>query len=320
MSSLDPSNIERSDPATANEAFKLLSDETRLEVLCTLWEVHDPAEEVPVRFAELRERVNVDDPGRLNYHLNKLGDTFVRRTEDGYVLMDAGKRIVRMVLSGTAIDDPEIEPVAVDISCWYCGGQPEWSYREGWRYLECTNCDARCVESFPPGVISKTEFPPSGLRGRTPIEINEADRIWGAHRRASVMDSVCPECAGEMPITSVDTCADHQPDWDEYQYCENCGSIFWMLVTHVCERCKYRWRMPTLFYPSRHPAVVAFFYDHGIEFDLATYEQRMHLLGFEEELLSEDPLRIRISIRLEDEMLGLTFDERMEVVDMNRGG
>lgn len=309
---------ERSARSTGNEAFQLLSDETRLAVLQTLWEAHDPAGETPMRFAELRERVGVDDPGRLNYHLNKLTGHFVRRNKDGYELRDSGKRIVRMLLSGTAIDDPEIEPVAVDIACWYCGGQPELSYRDGWRYLECTRCDARCVDTFPPGVISKNEFPPSGLRARTPNEINEADRIWSAHRRASVMDGVCPECAGDMPITSVEICDDHRPNWDEYQFCEGCGSIFWMLVSHVCDGCKYRWRMPTLFYPTRQPAVIAFYYEHGIEFDLATYEQRTLLVDFEEELLSEDPLRIRISISLDDEALRLTYDERMEVVDINR--
>ena len=313
---------ETAQPASSNgnAAFHLLSDETRLAILQVLWEAHDPANVTPMRFAELRERIGVEDPGRLNYHLNKLTEHLVRRTEAGYELMDSGKRVVRMLLSGTAVDDPEIEPVAVDISCWYCGGQPEWSYRNGWRYLECTNCDARCVESFPPGVISKTEFPPSGLWGRTPNEINEVDRIWGAHRRAFVMDGVCPECAGDMPVTSVEICDDHHPDWDEYQFCEGCGSIFWMLVSHICERCKYRWRMPTLFYPSRQPAVIAFYYEHGISFDLAKYEQRAYLLGFDEDLLSEDPLRIRISIPLEDEALRLTYDERMEVVDVNRQG
>jgi DNA-binding transcriptional ArsR family regulator len=313
-----PSETERSGPAAGNEVFQLLSDETRLKTLQALWEAHDPVDATPMRFAEVRERVGVDDPGRLNYHLNRLTDHFVRRTDDGYELRDSGKRIVRMLLAGTAIDDPEVEPVEVDSSCWYCGGRPEWSYRGGWRYLECTNCDARCIESFPPGVISKTEFPPSGLRGRTPNEINEADRIWGAHRRASVMDGVCPECAGDMPVTSVDLCEDHRPDWEEYQFCENCGSIFWGRVSHVCKGCKYWWRMPTLFYPSRRPAVVAFFFDHGIEFDLATYEQRARLLVFEEERLSEDPLRIRISIPVGEESLRLTYDERMEVVDTDR--
>jgi hypothetical protein len=91
-----------------------------------------------------------------------------------------------------------------------------------------------------------------------------------------------------------------------------------MLVSHVCEGCKYRWRMPTLFYPSREPAVIAFFYDHGLEFDLATYEQRTLLLDFEEELVSTDPLRIQLSNQLDDETLQLTYDEGMDVVDENR--
>ena len=39
---------------------------------------------------------------------------------------------------------------------------------------------------------------------------------------------------------------------------------------------------------------------------------------FEEELLSVNPLRIRISITLDDEQLRLTFDGRMDMVDMNR--
>ena len=304
--------------ARRRQAFQLLSDETRLELLQALWELTDPMDASPVRFAELRERISADDPGGIFYHLDKLTTHFVRRTDEGYELREAGKRIVRMLLSGTAIDDPVIDPVPVDITCWYCGGQPEWSYREGWRALECTSCDARCVETFPPGVISKNEFPPSGLRGRTPNEINEADRIWGAHRRSSVMDGVCPDCAGDMPVRSVEVCPDHDPDWDEYQFCGECGSIFWILVSHVCERCKYRWRMPALFYPTRHPAVVAFYYDHGIELDLARNEQRALLLDFEQSVLSEEPLRIGISIPLDDESLDLTFDDRMAVVDVNR--
>jgi hypothetical protein len=91
-----------------------------------------------------------------------------------------------------------------------------------------------------------------------------------------------------------------------------------MLVSHVCEVCKYNWRMPTLFYPTKHPAVIAFYYEHGIEFDLARYEQRAHLLTYRQELLADDPVRIRITIPLEDEELRLTYDEQMTVVDVSR--
>lgn len=313
-----PEDEIQSDTTAKNKAFSLLSDETRLEILQALWMEHEPSDSSPMRFADLRDRISADDPGGIYYHLDKLTTHFVRHTEEGYELREAGKRIVRILLSGTAIDDPEIKPVEVDVSCWYCDGQPEYSYRNGWRYLECTNCDARCVDTFPPGVISKSEFPPSGLRDRTPNEINEADRVWGAHRRASVMDGVCPECAGDMAITSIDICEDHQPDWDAYQFCEGCDSIFRMHVSHVCEVCKYRWRLPTFFYPTRHPAVTSFYYEHGIEFDLATHEQRTLLLDYEQEVLSEDPLRIRITIPLEDDELSLTYDDQMDLVELSR--
>jgi DNA-binding transcriptional ArsR family regulator len=308
----------RSDAARREQAFQLLSDETRLEILRTLWEAQDSTDPSPMRFAELRDRLGTEDPGRLNYHLNRLTKHFVHRTDEGYELREAGTRIVRVLLSGTAIDDPEIEPVDVNVSCWYCGGQPQLHYRDGWRSLECTSCDARCVDTFPPGVISRNEFPPSGLLDRTPDEVNEADRIWGAHRRASVMDEVCPECAGNMPVESIHICEDHDPDWENYQFCEHCGSIFWMLVSHVCEICRYHWRLPTLFYPTRQPAVVAFYYEHGIEFDLATYEQRTHLLDYREELLEDDPIRIRITVPVDGDELSVTYDERMSVVEVSR--
>lgn len=132
------------------------------------------------------------------------------------------------------------------------------------------------------------------------------------------MDGVCPECAGNMPISSINICDDHQPDWEEYQYCEHCGSIFRMGVSHICEQCKYRWWMPLSHYLTREPAVTAFYHEHGIEFDLAMYNQFYLLLDVEKELLSEDPLRIRTTIELDGEELHVTFDDQLEVVGMDR--
>lgn len=63
-----------------------------------------------------------------------------------------------------------------------------------------------------------------------------------------------------------------------------------MLVSHICHVCKYHWRLPPLFYPTRLPEVIAFFDDHGVPFDLAPYEQRTRLIEFEEELLTRPPL------------------------------
>ena len=66
--------------------------------------------------------------------------------------------------------------------------------------------------------------------------------------------------------------------------------------------------------------MAAFYYEHGIEFDFTTYDQFSLLLDVENERLSEDPLRIRLTIPLEGDELSLTFDDQMDVVSIERTG
>lgn len=80
------------------EAFGLVDDETRLEILWGLWEERidtDHRETEPVSFSELRGRVGVEDSGRFNYHLDQLVPRFVEQGEDGYTLTYAGTKCDR---------------------------------------------------------------------------------------------------------------------------------------------------------------------------------------------------------------------------------
>ena len=312
-----PTEMRRDGSPSKNEAFQLLSDGTRLAILQTLWEAHDPTDPSPVSFSELRERIGVKDPGQFNYHLNKLTTHFIRRTESGYELREAGKRIVRVVLAGTVSDDVTIEPVEIDVSCIFCGGPTEIEYRDGLLSHWCIRCTARCVVNYPAGLLSKEELPTAGSLNRNPDEIYRSSRVWIKHREASVMDRVCPECSGSMPVESIRICDDHAPDPDDEVVCEGCGSIFWGMVYHACDVCRLHWQMPTLLYPPMHPAVVAFYYDHGIEFDRASHEQRAYLLHYHEEVVSRDPLRIRTTIPLDGDQLRVTFDEQMRVIEVS---
>jgi len=63
------------------DAFSLVANETRMDVLKALWEADGPRS-----FSALRERVGVRDSGQFNYHLGKLVGHFVRKTADGYRL------------------------------------------------------------------------------------------------------------------------------------------------------------------------------------------------------------------------------------------
>lgn len=302
---------------SADEAFALLSNDTRIAILRALWEATDPTDPRPVSFSDVRERVAVRDPGRLNYHLNKLTAHFIRRVEDGYELRETGRRIVRLLISGASIVESSIDPVEINAPCVFCGAQIELSYEAGWRYLTCTECNAQCVDSYPDGVLSMHEFPPSGVLHRTPEEIHEADMIWSNHRRASVVDGICPDCAGPMPVASLRTCENHSPNPHPDEVCERCGSIFQTEVINRCGVCNSVWKMPMQFHLATHPAVVAFYYDHGVEFDLAMYEHRAYFLTYREEAVSEEPVRIRTTIPLDGDELRVTVDGELNVVDVS---
>ncbi|MDX1746058.1 MAG: helix-turn-helix domain-containing protein, partial [Halobacteriales archaeon] len=250
----------------ADDAFRLLADGTRLSILKALWDGHDPMDPSPMTFSELRERLGVDDPGRLNYHLGKLTTHFIRRTDDGYELREVGKRIMRVVVSGMAVDDIMIDPVQIDVSCIFCDGPTEIFYEDGFLAHRCTGCTSRCVVDYPPSVLSREELPPAVLLDRTNDEIYYLNRVWMANREESAKNGVCPECAGSMPVASIRICEDHDPDPTHDEVCETCGSIFWGMVYLVCDVCKFFLKLPTLMYPPSHPAVIAFYYDHGIEF------------------------------------------------------
>lgn len=318
MSDSESVTATAADQQPMDEAFQLLADETRLAILKSIWDAYDPMDSGPVAFSDIRELVDVDDPGRLNYHLGKLTDHFLRRTDDGYEFREAGKRIMRVIISGTAVGGVTIEPTAINVDCIYCGGQTEIDYEDGLLSHRCRDCSSRCVIDYPPSLLSQAELPAAGLLDRTPDEVYSSNQTWLKHREASVMDCVCPECSGPMPVDSIRICEDHRPDPTDVDVCDGCGSIFWGLAHHVCEVCKFHMQLPTTYYPHAHPAVLAFYHQHGIEFDLASHEHRGYLLDYEEEVVSTDPLRIRTTIPLDGDSLAVEFDNQMQVIEVAR--
>lgn len=304
--------------SSLDQAFQLLGDETRLAILRVLWESYDPLDPAPVSFSQLREGVGDVDPGRFNYHLGKLATQFITRVPDGYALSEAGKRIMRVVISGTAVDGVTIEPTEIDVSCIFCGGSTEIEYADGLLSHRCLGCTSRCVADYPPSLLSQEELPSAALIDRTPDDIYYLNRVWMNHREGSAKDGVCPECSGPMPVHTIRICEDHDPDPTHDEVCASCGSIFWAMVYHVCTVCKFALQIPTLFYPPTHPAVLAFYDEHGVTFDLASHEDHAYMLDYREEVVSEEPLRLRTTIPLDGDELQVEFDDQMQVVTVSR--
>lgn len=306
----------------ATEAFSILGNETRLSILLALWEVFEPfTEKNAVPFSELRERVGMRDSGQFNYHLDKLEGNFVRKTDDGYELRRAGQQLVRTVIAGAGIEAPSLEPTEIDVACSLCGAPTAIIYQDEWLYLVCTECEGIYEQRHdrPRGILSGAVFNPAGFTNRSPEDVWRAAYITAFQDVQSAIEDICDTCSAPMDY-SLDICEDHAADG----MCDSCGRQFAIMARFRCPVCKNHHIGPPRAIVAQHPAVIAFYYERGIPFqykvdDFESVRRRTDLIeNHDQELISEDPIRVRVTIRHEDDELQLTLDEELDVIEVSR--
>lgn len=267
--------------APPERAFWLLSDETRLAILRTLAEADGP-----VAFSDLRARIGNPNSGGFNYHLDALQDHFVATSGAGYTLTGAGREVVRAVHSGAITDRPHLDPEPIGGDCAECGATLLVRY-DGHGVVECPDCEER---------VMWNEFPPAGLANRSAAEFAAAFDTWIRHRFALAIDGVCPNCASPTDADMVDA-ADSG-----------------LATVHGCAHCGYEARVPLLGHAIRHPAVVAFFHERGLDVTETPYWELQSITGGAEmAVLEEDPWRARVTIQYGDATLRLSIDEDLAV-------
>ncbi|MFC6788109.1 hypothetical protein ACFQFD_19670 [Halobaculum halobium] len=159
------------DPA---EAFALLGNETRIDILQSLHEATiERDDDRPVAFSELYDRTGLDDSAHFNYHLKQLLDHFVRKVEcgdpddgqagsddstgsddcvEGYEFRTPGWKVVRSVFAGTFTGRSEVGPFDAPGACYECGGDLVATYANELLTIACSECGRTPVNySFPPG-------------------------------------------------------------------------------------------------------------------------------------------------------------------------
>lgn len=285
MSRVDSSAIQEAvECVSAAEAFSIVGNKTRLAILEALWE----SDVSPVRFSRLRERVGMSDSAQFNYHLDKLTDQFVVRTDEGYELRTAGERIVQAVVAGSFNVHPRIEPFTIDDPCTNCGTELSVHYEDEKLAINCEAC-GRGHGTYP--------FPPGGLQDRTHDEILTAFDQRVRHLHCLAADGVCPACSGRMHTTIT----------DKGDCCLGVG----LRAEHECEQCRHSLCSAVGLSLLDHSDVVAFHANHGIDlngtpywnFDWCVSDHRTTVLSAE-----GDPWRIQVDITLEEETLSVVLD------------
>lgn len=305
----------------ATAALSLLGDETRVQILQALWEAYEPplAQTSPVSFSELFDRVSAHDSGQFNYHLDKLRDHYIRKTNDGYKLRPFGLKLIQTVIGGVG-RDVTLERSEIDVPCPLCDGGTAITYYDGRLYHFCTDCEGGGSgrEGAPDGMLFAEQLQPAGLSNRTPEEVFAAGRFGLNQIQTLLAGGLCPRCSGVVE-TSVNVCDDHTLTDDGG--CSACGNRSKIRVQWICSVCKNDGFSSPKGVVLFHPAVIGFYHDHGIAVggytsnDFETSKQ-FRVFDHEQELVSRDPLRILVTVRYDDDELRLVLDQGLNVVEI----
>ena len=305
-----PPERDRSAALSADEAFALLGNETRVDILRALWDAFESGRGGnAVPFSDLFERVDMGDSGNFSYHLEKLTGPFVRRTASGYELKQTGINVVRAVVVGAVIEDPAFGPTTVDETCPRCEAPVEIVYADEFMDMRCTGCDGRSRWGGEAGHLFGALVPPLGVEQHTAGAAFRAAVAYSLHEMSLMCGGNCPHCLGPVR-TTIDACADHDPGSG---LCPNCDRFNAADAWIVCTTCKRSVPPPVTLVALSQPSVTAFYQDRGIDHRFDDWETVARSFRVEEEVVSTDPLRMRLTVPADDAELTLEVDGDLDV-------
>jgi hypothetical protein len=306
---------------TPEEAFTILGDETRLNILRALWtagalheydDIDDSAS--TLSFSELRRRVGVDDNGRFNYHLSKLVPHFVRKTDDGYRLSGGGKRLARTVVAVAGEHDVGVLG-EVETTCPVCRAPITATYEDQWLRFSCTECDGLFGDAAPRGTLLNAPFPSPGLADRTPDEMLGAELYRCTSDLTDMMQGVCPECASPVRGT-LSVCDEHDATPD--RPCRACGTPFVAWGDLRCGTCRFAKRLPVELCVMALAPVVGFMYANGTNVLAPSLDELFETIQTQvTTTVTENPHGVTVTIDTGDDTLRVSLDEHLTAVDVS---
>lgn len=297
-----------------DEAFSVLGNETRIEILQTLGEA-----EGTLSFTELRDRVGIRQGAQFNYHLDKLVGHFVEKTDAGYMLRQPGRRVVQAILSGAVTADPTLEPTEIEFPCRHCGTSVEVGYRWGKMQLSCTACGGNYEKSAVRELDLDTEYgnlanmplAPAAIQGRSAAGVLRAAATRGHLDALAASSDVCPRCSASVK-SAVNVCENHDAAGG---LCDQCDHRLAVRVRFRCTNCIYEQAFTAVMALLNVPELAAFVGDHGYN---TTSDGIEWGWDYDEEILTTDPFKGRFTFHIDGDSITLTVNDDLEVVEVAR--
>ncbi|WP_254839585.1 DUF7351 domain-containing protein [Natronomonas marina] len=290
-------------PTSLDEAFGLVANDTRFDIIRTLWDADDEA----LSFSTLRDRTGVRDSGQFNYHLDQLVPRFVRNVPDGYELTYAGRQVIGAAVSGsyteaeTTVVDPIPAGTCVDPNC---DGTIAARYENGYMTVECRVCATVITDELAAPPVLAAHHDVEDL----PMVFSRYLLTWVQ----SVSRGFCRVCGGPVE-SSPARYHDDAPPLDEEDSDDE-----YVEVISECSACGWTAQSILAMVLLDHPAVISFL--HGADIDLQ--ETPLWELDWLTEargvITGEDPIRVEVTLAIQDDRLHLVLDGDLTVIDHAR--
>ena len=296
---------------SADEAFSILGDDTRLRILRVLGDA-DGA----MQFSDLQSAVGYEASGNFSYHLEKLTGNFIEKTDEGYALQLPGRRVITAIQSGLIREERVRERAEIEEPCLLCGGTVEVELGPGGVAKYCTACpgvfrDRREGAKADNGYLGTLGLPPAGFHERSPEEAYRAAQLWANLARMARSHGICPKCSAALE-QDIEVCEDHDADQG---VCAACGMTLQVHLHSECTNCIYHIHegIGARFY-GRSP-MLSFLLDAGANPVSSTATERP---PFDHAVDAHDPFRGRFIYYGDDELFEIIFDDSMELVEVTR--
>lgn len=280
--------MSRDTGASSQQAFSALGSELRIEILRILVEAAE-AGESELSFSEIYDRIDIDSTSQLSYHLDTLAGIFIRQSDSGYALTQAGDRIVRVVRSGTYSQEPSFEQTTLEGQCPYCDATVlSAEYQDSVLAVECQSCGGRVV-TF--------DLAPAESEGRTSMETLHSCNRRAHQEYTTALQGTCPTCGGSTTTRIEST--EQPPSY---------------ICVAECGQCGLRLFAPLEVRLLHHPAVISFYWKHGIDAStLPLWDLPSYVRNWDIEALGTDPYEFRITIVHEGDSIQVTLDAALNV-------
>lgn len=291
---------------SATEIFRLLADDTRVDILRAVAVAQYELEQVgsgaaELAFSEIYDHVEVENTSKLSYHIGELAGTYLRKSDDGYSLTHAGERIVRFILSGNYKQSGPFGPESVDGVCVFCGAEAlEASLSHQFFRIDCAACEQQ---------VTGQPITPAQAKTRDSDAFVESVKLRSANDLNQIRRGMCPECSAHLSADVVAVPESPLPDADSF------------VVTSSCEECLREYNSPLTYSVVYHPASIAFHWDRGIDVTsrgIWEFHEHVYEGHWTSKRVASDPDEYEVVLRHGDDAVRLRLDSTATVVRTER--